>query len=171
MTRYLAIFALASLTACSGGDVTRPDDLASPPPGLKDRQPGVPIGHHLHANKDALGRRTVRNAAKLERAMWRFAGDNGGMIPVSMGDMNAAGKTLVDYLPGRRFLKNAYTRQRTEPSYGFAGYEGQVCFAEIRDRDGYVIGFTISAYGAYPEVYLEYDRYLSGRNPNTLSRS
>jgi len=167
MTRYFAILAIAMLSACSDQEMTRLDSPASTPSGEKARPNGIPTGYQLHDNKDARGRWTVRNAEIVEGAMWSFAADNGGIIPVSLADVNAAGKTLVDYLPGRRYLVNAYTRVRSEPGYGFAQYEGQVCFAEILDLDGYVIGFTITARGTYPEVELRYDRYLPGQNLGT----
>lgn len=120
-----------------------------------------PIGHYLHANREAQGRRTFQNAYKLERAIWRYIADNNGLVPNILGDTNLAGNTMYDYLPGNQPLLNPYTRQRTEPTEGSALYKGSVGYLSILDNQGYLIGFVISAMGEEPNRDLEIIGYSS----------
>ena len=92
------------------------------------------MGHYLHANKEALGRRTFQNAYKLERAFWKYAAENEGAFTDAIWKPNLAGKTLLDYLPGKVMMRNPFTRARTEPGFGAAAYQGSVGFLDIRDK-------------------------------------
>jgi hypothetical protein len=176
----VCLAAILCLAACSGQDLSAPEPASSPTPQRMGATPspdakstlengmprnGDPIGHYLHANKEALGLQTFQNAYKLERAVWKYAADNGGVVPATLGDRNLAGKTLFDYLPGKRYLINPFTRVRSEPGYGLAAFPGEVSYLEIIDSMGYLIGFTISAAGAHTNQYLQFDRYMEGQAP------
>lgn len=65
---------------CSGPDLVAPGPtLLNKDSGVEQPQvQGEPIGHYLHANKEALSRQTFQNAFKLERAFWKYAADNNG---------------------------------------------------------------------------------------------
>lgn len=184
MIRLLkTIFLLTTIliTACSDSGPSAPEAIETPAPqanktaGLESPAENEPhrigelTGRYHHARQEALGRRTFRNAHKLERAILRFAAHNDGVFPRDLADRNLAGKTLYAYLPGKKALFNPFTRLRTEPGNQAAMSSGQVGYEEIYDLDGYLIGCRITAMGANTDQYLTFDRYMSGWEPSGSS--
>lgn len=167
MTRILTISCIVTtlgLVACSGPDPVAPGPaLFHPGSSIEKTQgQGEPMGHYLHANREALSRQTFQNAYKLERAFWKYAAENDGAFTDAIWKRNLAGKTILDYLPGKVMMRNPFTRMRTEPRFGFALGEGSISFLDIRDNQGYQIGFAIWAMGAGMEQTLEIVGYMPG---------
>ena len=90
--------------------------------------------------------RTRASARLVDRAARAFAGDNDGWFPRVVQDRNAAGRTLIDYLPAGRMLKNAYTQIPDLPHDGAANATGAVAYAVI-ELNGNPVGYVVSAMG------------------------
>lgn len=151
------------LGGCSDpGPVAVNDGQVPEPIGDKSRgRQGTPMGQYLHANMEARGRQAFQTAYKLERAVWSYAADNGGVFPHILGGENTAGLRVFDYLPGRKYLWNAFTGVRDNPREGAALHEGEVAYLPLHDERGYVVGYRITAQGAYdPPQYLTLDYVL-----------
>jgi hypothetical protein len=165
---------ILGLAACSGPDPSAPES-ASVPTLLQNEEASVSEsksaldvdhqhdgtywGRYLHGNKEAFTLQTNQNAYKMERAVWRFIDGNEGVIPRNFWERNLSGKTLIDYLPGKKPLINPFTMCRTEPQLMPAAVPGQVGYMDISDAMGNVVGFIISAWG-WEKQSLEIIRYL-----------
>jgi hypothetical protein len=147
---------LLLLFGCSTDPALAPPAGEGPPAGAgKSRgRPGMPMGQYLHADFEAWGRQAFGQAYKLERAVRRFAADNEGFFPVSLGTPNAAGRTLRDYLPGGKLLWNIFTGVRSNPVFAEAASPGEVGYMAIMDPGGHPVGYTITAFGKDPGQFL-----------------
>ncbi len=174
---FLILFlgTILGLAACSGPNPTAPESALDPALAQNDelpvsesksaldvgnRQYGTNRDRYLHPNKDALTHQTNQKAYKLEQAVWKFTDANGGVPPYGYGHRNLSGKTLVDYLPGKKLLINAFTMYRTEPQFLSQAYTpGQLGYDLIVGANGNVAGFIITAWG-WEEQSLELFRWL-----------
>ena len=159
----IVLLLLAVLFASCSSDHPLASDSPTDPGTRTDKsrgRPGMPMGQYLHANKEALGRQTFQGAYMLERAVWRFAAENGGVFPSAVYDDNEAGKRLTDYLPGGNQLWNPFVGVRSNPLDGFADMAGDIAYISVLDDLGYIVGYSISARGvSYPLQYMELQYY------------
>jgi hypothetical protein len=70
----------------------------------------------------------VDNSRVLRDAVEAFAAQNDGWYPANLVDVNLAGNTVVDLLPGGQMLENPFTGERTSPIEGVAQQPGEVGF-------------------------------------------
>jgi hypothetical protein len=94
--------------------------------------------------------RTRASARLVAKSAQAFDSDNDGWYPRHVADRNLRGKTLIDYLPAGKMLKNAYTQIADQPHDQVAGYIGGVAYAPIY-VNGYAAGYTVSAMGNSPD--------------------
>jgi hypothetical protein len=101
------------------------------------------IPAHL-TNFDSL---TTSHCRLVQEAAENFAAFNNGVYAGNLADQNLAGKSVIDYLPGGRLLRNPYTGAETEPVGCAAATPGQVGYVVIVDHTGTNAGYTITGFG------------------------
>jgi hypothetical protein len=91
----------------------------------------------------------VDNSRVLRDAVEAFAAQNDGWYPTNLVDVNVAGNTVVDLLPGGQMLENPFTGERTSPVEGVAqnpGDVGYTCLWVARNDDRVWEGRNIDGY-------------------------
>lgn len=84
------------------------------------------LNNRDYSSKNAL---VIQNCLTIERAARTFALNNAGSYPRNVGcDIDAAGNTLIDYLPNGCRLRNPYTGIKTEPIDCVAANPGESGF-------------------------------------------
>ena len=101
---------------------------------------------HLDNAAD-LDAQTAENAYIVQYAVERFAAENAGIYPSDVYvDTTYLGYPVIDLLPGRRLLINAYTGARTEPVTAFACCMGEIGYMPYAPK-GTNCGYTITCTG------------------------
>ena len=105
-------------------------------------------GDYKNPSARSVTLRTWKSAYQVKRAAEECARDNHGEFPTTL-------RTLIDYLPGHKLLKNALTGYRTEPNFNdYASYLGAIGYMAIISHEGIPVGCIITARGATYEEYL-----------------
>jgi len=95
-------------------------------------------------NFDSL---TTSHCRLVQEAAENFAAFNNGVYAGNLADHNLSGKSVIDYLPGGRLLRNPYTGAETEPVGACAATPGQVGYVVVVDGTGTNSGYTITGFG------------------------
>ena len=105
---------------------------------------------------DARFKRTSRDALMLQSAVEQFREDGFTWYPVSpYWEINEAGRSVMDYMPRRGRVINAFTGLETGIcSDSYSAYAGEICYMTITSWNGYSVGYVISAMGAESEEFL-----------------
>jgi len=115
-----------------------------------------------HLDREAI---VQANCYYLLVAGLAYGDDNNGVCAPNGDMVNAAGKTLMDYLPNGTKLLNPYTGLKSEPSMWEqdATGMGQLSYTALDLEDDDVMeGFEIQAAGGYAPTPIFRYRYLAG---------
>lgn len=157
------------LGACSGDDPVAPragNEGGAPAEGEK-RRDGMPIQRWENANFHGLGLATYANARMAARAARRFAADNDGIPPSHLPEVNAAGRSFQDYLPGGRLLWNPFTGKRSNPITDVHPCcAGVIGYLPVIGPEGVNVGFVVIARGTtVPNQEFTIEWYAEGYGP------
>jgi hypothetical protein len=94
----------------------------------------------------ALDALTIANCLLVQRAVERFAAENGGAYPRGSWDLTPLGHTYVDFLPCGTLLRNPYHCQNTEPVDESAAQPGETGYVPMM-QDGRWAGYWITGHG------------------------
>jgi len=94
----------------------------------------------------------ISNCRTLEKALERYAWENGGLYPSNiLTERDSAGKTVLQYLHNSQGLTNPYTSERSEPAFNASGLPGQINYEAV-EYFGRKMGYRIRGYSEAGQV-------------------